>query len=170
MSLGSYESGNFVGRPGADRGPGGGQEAGGHAAAIGDWLKAGGSLLAIGLDEAEANAFLPLKVRMKKAEHIAAFFEPVGKDSLLAGIGPADVHNRDPRELPLVSGGATVVGDGVLAKSRRRQCGLLSAGSLAIRLSKTKYEADLSTYLIPCFTASGQHGGEWFHAASPTFP
>jgi len=27
------------------------------------------------------------------------------------------VHNRDPRELPLVSGGATAVGDGVLAKT-----------------------------------------------------
>ena len=37
--------------------------------------------------------------------------------SLLAGVGPADVHNRDPRELPLVTGGATVIGDGVLAKA-----------------------------------------------------
>ena len=35
---------------------------------------------------------------------------------MLAGIGPADVHNRDPRELSLVSSGAQVVGDGVLAK------------------------------------------------------
>jgi hypothetical protein len=53
---------------------------------------------------------------MKKAEHIAAYFEPSGTASLLAGIGPADVHNRDPRDFSLVSGGATVVGDGVLAK------------------------------------------------------
>ena len=37
--------------------------------------------------------------------------------SLLAGIGPSDVHIRDPRELPLVSGGAAVVGNGVLAKA-----------------------------------------------------
>jgi hypothetical protein len=37
---------------------------------------------------------------------------------LLAGVGPADVHNRAPREIPLVSGGATVLGDGVLAKAR----------------------------------------------------
>ena len=55
---------------------------------------------------------------MKKTEHIAAFFEPPGRDSLFAGIGPADVHNRDPRELPLVASGATVVGDGILAKAR----------------------------------------------------
>jgi hypothetical protein len=34
--------------------------------------------------------------------------------SPLAGVCPADVHNRDPRTLPLVSGGATAVGDGVL--------------------------------------------------------
>ena len=98
-------------------GPGGGKKLAGRAAAISDWLKAGGSLLAIGLDEAEANAFLPMKVRMKKAEHISAFFETVGKDSLFAGIGPADVHNRDPRDLALVSGGASLVGNGVLART-----------------------------------------------------
>ncbi len=59
--------------------------------------------------------FLPFKVTMKKAEHIAAFFEPAGHDSLLAGVGPADVHNRAPREMPLVSAGA----DG----DRRRRAG-----------------------------------------------
>jgi hypothetical protein len=98
-------------------GPGGGRELAGNAAAIGAWLKAGGHLLAIGLDEQNAAALLPFKVRMKKAEHIAAFFDPPGANSLLAGIGPADVHNRDPRELSLVSSGATPVGDGVLAKA-----------------------------------------------------
>jgi hypothetical protein len=35
----------------------------------------------------------------------------------LAGVGPADVHNRDPKDSQLVSGGAKVVGDGVLASS-----------------------------------------------------
>ena len=98
-------------------GPGGGRKLAGRAAAISDWLKAGGSLLAIGLDEAEANAFLPMKVHTRKEEHISAFFETFGKDSLFAGIGPADVHNRDPRDLALVSGGASVVGNGVLARS-----------------------------------------------------
>ena len=82
-----------------------------------DFVKAGGNLLALGLDQPEANAFLPFKVGMKKAEHIAAFFEPAGMDTLLAGVGPADVHNRAPRELPLVSSGAEVIGDGVLAKA-----------------------------------------------------
>ena len=35
----------------------------------------------------------------------------------MAGIGPADVHNRDPREMSLVTTGAAVVGDGVLARA-----------------------------------------------------
>jgi len=38
-------------------------------------------------------------------------------NSLLAGIGPADVHNRDPRDLLLISAGTQVIGDGVLAKA-----------------------------------------------------
>jgi beta-galactosidase len=88
-----------------------------YATAISAWLKTGGNLLAVGLDEREANALLPFKVSMRKAEHIAAFFEPFDRRSLLAGVGPADVHNRDPRELPLVSAGAVAAGDGVLAAS-----------------------------------------------------
>jgi beta-galactosidase/beta-glucuronidase len=96
-------------------GPDGGQPLAANAAAVADFLKTGGNLLAIGLDEQAANAFLPLKVGMTKAEHIAAYFEPFKAGSLLAGVSPAEVHNRDPRELPLVSAGATVIGDGVLA-------------------------------------------------------
>jgi beta-galactosidase len=83
---------------------------------VADWLKAGGNLLAIGLDQAGADALLPSRVRMKQSEHIAAFFEPPGFNTLLAGIGPANVHNRDPRELPLVATGAQVLGNGILAK------------------------------------------------------
>ena len=63
--------------------------------------------LALGLDEPG----------MKKAEHIAAYFEPFSLRSPFAGIGPADVHNRNPLVLPLVAGDATVVGDGVLAQA-----------------------------------------------------
>jgi hypothetical protein len=85
------------------------------ATAIADWLKAGGNLVAVGLDEQQANAFLPLKVRMKEAEHISAYFEPFGFNSLFAGVGPADVHCREPRKLPLVSAQVTIIGDGVLA-------------------------------------------------------
>jgi hypothetical protein len=98
-------------------GPGGGQQLAGDAPAIAAWLKAGGRVLAIGLSSADAAAFLPFKVEMVKREHIAAYFEPFGRRSLLAGIGPADVHNRDPRQMFLVSGGASVIGDGILARA-----------------------------------------------------
>jgi hypothetical protein len=96
-------------------GPGGGRALAAQAPAIGAWVKAGGHVLALGLDEAEANSFLPTKVTMQPKEHIAAWFPPFNALSLLAGVAPADVHNRDPRKLPLVVGGATAYGDGVLA-------------------------------------------------------
>jgi len=98
-------------------GPASGREVAGDSAVIADWLQAGGHVLAIGLTGDEASAFLPLAVRTTQAEHIAAYFAPFGAGMLLAGVSPADVHNRDPRQLPLVTGGATAVGDGVLAKA-----------------------------------------------------
>jgi hypothetical protein len=95
----------------------GGEQMPARPAQVRDWLNAGGHVLAIGLEQAEANAVLPSPVHMKRAEHIAAFFEAAGAASPFAGIGPADVHNRDPRELPLVASGASVLGDGVLAQA-----------------------------------------------------
>jgi hypothetical protein len=95
--------------------PGAGQALGAEAPAIGAWLKAGGHLLAIALDQQAVNALLPGTVTMATSEHIAAVFPAAAAGSLLAGVGPADVHNRDPRELPLVRAGAQAAGDGVLA-------------------------------------------------------
>ena len=96
-------------------GRGGGQTLAAHADAVRRWVKAGGYVLAIGLDQAEANAFLPFTVKMRKQEYICSVFQPPARSSLLAGIGPADVMNRDPRNIDLLSGGITPVGDGVLA-------------------------------------------------------
>ncbi len=98
-------------------GPGGGKKLARDAAIIAGWLKKGGNLLMIGLDEQEANSILPIKINTKEQEHIAAYFKPFGFKSLSAGIGPADVHCREPRKIPLVSAGATIIGDGVLAKA-----------------------------------------------------
>ena len=96
-------------------GPGGGAQLAPHREAIAAGLKAGGHILAIGLDEQEARAFLPLNITTKEAEHICAYFEPAGMGSPLAGISPAEVQIRDPRQLPLVTGGADVIDNGVLA-------------------------------------------------------
>jgi len=119
VSVTAFESGKLSANQVLVVGPGGGKLLARDAAAVTDWLKEGGNLLAIGLDSADMDA-LPVKVSLQKAEHISAYFEPFGIKSLLTGIGPADVHNRDPRELPLVTGGATVVGDGVLAEAKER--------------------------------------------------
>jgi hypothetical protein len=118
IHVGSYEGGKLAADQVLIVGAGGGQRLAANAAAVADFVNSGGNLLALGLDEPEASALLPFKVTMKKAEHIAAFFRPAGVGSLLAGIGPADVQNRAPRQLPLVSAGAEVIGDGVLAKAK----------------------------------------------------
>ena len=117
VSRGSYDGGELSGDQVLVLGHGGGERLAENKAAIAKFLNGGGNLVAVGLDENDANAFLPFEVRMRNQEHIAAFFEPFGANSLLAGVGPADVHNRDPRELPLVSGGAAVVGNGVVTKA-----------------------------------------------------
>ncbi len=96
-------------------GPGGGQKLSPHRDAVTAFLRAGGNMLALGLGQADADAFLELKVSFTRAEHINAVFDPPRFGSSLAGVGPADVHCRDPRTLPLVSAGASTVGNGVLA-------------------------------------------------------
>ncbi len=115
ISPSEYDGGNLTPEQVLVVGPGGGTQLAPHRENITAWLKADGHILAVGLDEREANSFLPFNVTMKKAEHISAYFEPASAKSLLAGIASADVHNRDPREIELVSEGATVVGNGVLA-------------------------------------------------------
>jgi hypothetical protein len=117
VSVPLYDGGNLSPDQVLVIGRGGGKALASQTNALATWLKTGGNLLAIGLDQEEVRSFLPFEVSMKKAEHISAFFDPMGADSLMAGIGPADVHNRDPRELPLVTSGARAVGNGVLAKA-----------------------------------------------------
>ena len=107
------------GSPSADQilvvGPGALRDLAPHAAAIRDWVRAGGHVLALGLNGAQASAFLPFAVRTTDGEHIAAYFDAFGAGTLLAGVSPAEVHNGDPRALPLVTGGARPIGNGVLA-------------------------------------------------------
>jgi hypothetical protein len=117
IPLQSYDGGKLLPEQVLIAATGGPRKLDGSAAAIADFLKAGGHLLALGLDEEEANGLLPFRVGMTKAEHIASCFEPPPANSLLSGVAPADVHNRAPRTLPLASAGATILGDGVLAQA-----------------------------------------------------
>lgn len=54
-------------------------------------------------------------IQTQTHEHISTWFAPFPIDSPFAGISPAEVHNRSPRNVQLIAGGATIVGDGVLA-------------------------------------------------------
>ncbi len=138
-----YESGKLSSDKVLIVGPGGSAKLAGDSARISSWLKNGGNLLAIGLDQQEVHAFLPRSIQLKKAEHISAYFPPSGVDSPLQGIGPADVHNRDPKELSLVAAGATIFGDGVLAQAENMNvvfCQLIPwqfGGNNQLNLKKT---------------------------------
>jgi len=112
-----YEAGRLSADPVLIVGDGDGAVPADQAAAIAGWLEGGGRLLAVGLADVQANRFLPQPIRTTQSEHIAACFETPSFGSPLAGVGPADVHNGDPRPLPLVSDGAEVVGNGVLGWS-----------------------------------------------------
>jgi hypothetical protein len=117
IPLQSYEGGKLSTEQVLIAANGGAAKASDHTA-VAEFLRAGGHMLCLGLDQQEADAWLPLHVGLTPAEHIACPFEPPPAGSLLAGVTPADVHNRDPRKLPLVSSGATILGDGVLAQAR----------------------------------------------------
>jgi len=118
LALGRYAGGELSTQQVLIVGPGGGRQLTESAAPIGSWLTAGGNLLAVGLDQENANAFLPFQVSTKREEHICASFEASGAASPLVGVSPADTMNRDPRELFLITGGASVVGNGVLATAQ----------------------------------------------------
>jgi hypothetical protein len=119
------ESAGFVVESLADRklsredvlvvGPGARDELAANKTVIADWLKSGGHLLAVGIDQQDADAFLPVRVGFKRAEHISTYFGPGVSKSPFSGIAAADLHNRDPREFSVVSSGAIILGDGVLA-------------------------------------------------------
>lgn len=107
-----------------------------HKAALAEFVNAGGRVLLLGFDESAAKALLPLKIATKNGEHIGAYFDPPGRDSLAAGIGPADVHNRDPRSFPLVTGGAAIFGDGVLAQALKSNVVLCQLAPWSLDYSK----------------------------------
>jgi beta-galactosidase len=96
-------------------GSGGAETFSGRREVIETFLNQGGRLLGVGLKKEEADALLPFEVAMTETEHISTYFDPPATASFLAGVGPADLHNRDPRALSLIAGGAMIFGNGVLA-------------------------------------------------------
>jgi len=117
LAVTPYDGGNLSSQQVLILGTGAGTTLAGRAETLAGWLRAGGNLLALGLNQEDAKALLLFDVKMKTAEHISTFFTPFRHDDVLAGVGPAEVHVPAPQQLPLVSGGARIVGDGVLAQA-----------------------------------------------------
>jgi hypothetical protein len=93
----TYEPGKLAANLLLVVGPGGGASLAGDARTIAKWLAAGGKLLAIGLDERGAAALEPLQIKLREAEHISAFFEAPGNNSLLVGLAPPMSTTAIPR-------------------------------------------------------------------------
>lgn len=119
FSLGSYRGGTLPRGSVLVVGTGGGEAVSANAEAIAAFLREDGQLMALALTERDAEALRAFGLVFKPAEHINAWFDPPGVASPFAGIGPADVHSRDPRVVPLVVSGAAVLGDGVLAAAKQ---------------------------------------------------
>jgi hypothetical protein len=96
-------------------GPGAAEQVGKAAPALADWIKAGGRVLALALGQDEAQALLPCPVRMEAKEHISCRYDPPGPGTPVSGVGCGEFMIRDPRQVPLVAGGARALGNGVLA-------------------------------------------------------
>jgi hypothetical protein len=118
INLDAYQGGQLSINQVLVLGPGAGRELSASKGIINAWLNQGGHLVAIGIDQSDADALLPFKIGMRSQEHISSFFEPNALGSAFTGIGPADVLDRDPKQLPLLMSGTTVVGDGVLATAK----------------------------------------------------
>jgi hypothetical protein len=119
-------------------GPNSGADLAPHTHLIATWLKTGGTLLTLATPQDELQKFLPPGstgvspspgsagvsparlplISTTNLEHISTWFEPFPLASFGAGVSPADLHNRDPRKFPLVTGGAHVFGDGILAQAQ----------------------------------------------------
>lgn len=99
---------------------GAGYEAVGYSSRnLNEWIAGGGHTLAIGLTGNELSMLVvdAVKIDHRDKEHIASHFDVPGLQTWLAGVCPADVHNRVPQVAALIAGGANVTGNGILARS-----------------------------------------------------
>ncbi len=96
-------------------GPGGA----GSVASAGDWVAAGGRVLAFGLGADDLGALPWLPASVKIGEHLSTGLPAFGRDSRFAGVAPAEVHLREPRDIPRITGladGSTILGDGIFGE------------------------------------------------------
>jgi hypothetical protein len=116
---------HFKGKPADDQlliaGPGSGKYLTPNLKSLSKWLNKGGRMLVLGQESVDLMKFFP-DVETKSEEHIAGWFEPPGRQSLFAGIGPADIHNRAPLTVSKITNGAEQITGGVLAVPKNSNC------------------------------------------------
>ncbi|NRA37431.1 MAG: hypothetical protein HRU15_04780 [Planctomycetes bacterium] len=81
------------------------------------WISSGGKVIGVGLNSKELSAISKNTIKTRAVEFVNAYFEPSPFDSLLAGIGPGELHLREPRTLDLPVSGMEIKGLGALAVS-----------------------------------------------------
>jgi hypothetical protein len=86
-------------------GPGGSQAVQGDSNQLQHLIRQDGRIVMVGLDHRE---LLSLGIPTQTEEYIGSAVVPQGTESPFAGIGPADVFNRDPRPAPLLENGAVL--------------------------------------------------------------
>jgi hypothetical protein len=114
ISADQYKGGKLTSDQVLILGPGGGKQLSTRITDIRKWLNKGGQIVAIGQSQEDVRLLFP-GITITREEHIASYFLSPGLKSPLAGVAPADVHNRAPKEIPLVKSGANIIGNGVLA-------------------------------------------------------
>ena len=100
-------------------GPGAAERLGEGAASVARWVDSGGPVLAMALGQEEARSLLGLPIEMEVGEHISCRYAPPEPGTPVTGVGCGELMIRDPRDVPLVRGGAEVMGNGVLALAGR---------------------------------------------------
>lgn len=98
-------------------GPGGVKASGWGREELARWMEGGGRLVGLGLEPADFAGLPGEPVTVGMQEHLSTGWEAGSASPTFAGIAPADVHLRDPRQVALVVGGASRLGNGVLAES-----------------------------------------------------
>ncbi|MCJ8330428.1 MAG: hypothetical protein MJH11_10645 [Lentisphaeria bacterium] len=83
------------------------------------WVNSGGKVIGIGLSQVELNQLSSNPIKLKAAEYINSTFAPSKFGTMLAGIGPGELHLREPRILNLVVSGLNPKGKGALAVSNK---------------------------------------------------
>ena len=126
------------------------------------WRREGGRVVGIGLGPADLAGFAGMKAEVRTGEHLSTGFEARQAASVFAGIGPADVHLREPRDVSRWAPGAflsaagaekpvQVFGDGVLAEAADGSVAVLQLapwwfdGKASMNLKRTERRVTFAT-------------------------